>query len=94
MRCVAAILALAVAAHAADVGSVVMGKDGSFTFQSGVQSGAIAVASYTDQDENAKQSGFGQLTVKTTAVAGSTANDQVRAAIVSVLTATCPVSAP
>lgn len=78
MRCLAAVLALAVAAHAADIGSIVMAKDGSFTFKTGVQSGAIAVASYTDQDENAKQSGFGQLTVKTTAVMGSTPVDQVR----------------
>jgi len=79
MRSIIALLVAAAAAAAtASRGSVTLGKDGKFTFHAGViVSGSLASAVYTDQDDNAKTSGFGQITVRTTAVAGSTPEDQV-----------------
>lgn len=81
MRGISAILVAAAAAvaSATTIGSVTMDSSGNLAFHSGVKvAGAIAVGSFTDQEENAKASGFGQLTIKATAVPQATLNDQVR----------------
>lgn len=81
MRGISAILlaAAAAVASATTIGSVTMDTSGNLQFHSGVKaSGAIAVGSFTDQEENAKASGFGQITIKATAVPQATLNDQVR----------------
>jgi hypothetical protein len=58
-----ALALLAATAQAAQTASV-LPKGSSFVCAKGIQLGALAVGSYTDQDENAATSGFGELSIQ------------------------------